>query len=111
MEVTIEFNHEILGYSGKNRIFIVGINDDTNEKVIITLKENIYKRGLKEYWKAKKDYCNRYDHFCGVGYFYGDGNIIGELDLFEDIDEMGNTITSKIPVIELNELELQIEHG
>lgn len=113
-------NINLLGVVGKY-LFIrddTAYFDDTEEtfSVVIKIKESEFNKLFKKYVEAKRDYCKRYNHFCGVhGHYYSeDVKQIGEIDVIffnMEGDELVNYYKD-VPLIEVIEWsDPDMEHG
>ena len=65
------FNSQVLGVVG-DEIIIEGwvhqMNDTHDvDNAILVLKTNVYFDSLTKWIEEKRDYCERYGHFCGFG--------------------------------------------
>jgi hypothetical protein len=66
---------KIIGVVGKNIYLLThGYEDDADVKdiddCVVIITESTYKRLWKKWIEGKRDYCERFNHFCGVmGYF------------------------------------------
>jgi hypothetical protein len=79
MEITIYLecpNTEILGVFGKGVHLLTHVYKEIEEEVedfecILIVPENVYIKEWKKWLKGKKEYCERFNHYCGVmGYVH-----------------------------------------
>ena len=65
IEVSYSFDClEILGVVGED-VFLRGI-PDFEQDCVVQISRQLFKESLDYFLNDKKDYCERYDHFCGV---------------------------------------------
>lgn len=133
--ITLPLNHEILGYTfdGKldnivvlaehstyrvneieNNTFTVDTIED--KTIALIINENVYKKTVQEYWEQKKDYCKRWGHFCGVGYYSSieHWKVKDEdMDMFVDNEDMRKVLTADnfVDVYFSCDIIADIEHG
>jgi len=81
---------EILGVFGKD-IYIRIESFDPNQTIVLLIGEDVFHGMWRKWVQGKREYCERFNHFCGVmGYF-----------IPEDCEVLEDTIT----VHDWNELE------
>jgi hypothetical protein len=103
---------EILGVVGKN--IHIKIYDANEEPIVLILAKKLFHKTWDNWIKGKKDYCERYKHYCGVmGYtFIEEGEILKDkIKLYEYKDEhMKEVDATVIKVIKFNDYH-DFEHG
>ncbi len=120
MEESIHLNpieDTLIGAYGKYMYFKAEGGD-----YIVAVKDKTYYKILKEFIKTKRDFCERYDHFCGVWGEFASKKVerLEDLVLNEYIDVEDNDINDGLeevkvtyPVYLVREFVMQcdMEHG
>ena len=78
----------VLGVVGKN--IHVKVYDVNEEPVVLILTKKLFHKTWDNWLNGKKDYCERYKHYCGVmGYtFIEEGKILeNKIKLYENSEE------------------------
>ena len=108
---------EVLGVFGKEiHLFTYGHKDDTEDfECILIMTEKEYLNQWKKWIKGKRDYCERYNHYCGVmGYVYSeDAELIGTQKLNRYNSDTGEDGIIEFPVYKAEKFwdEPDFEHG
>ncbi len=108
---------DILGVI-KTYFYIRVIAYDDNEKeimVVLKITEADFYKQFKKWAKAKRGYCERNNHFCGV---FGDiaveeYKIVGNIDILDEISDDEEITYILVPLIEVIKWSdfADMEHG
>lgn len=137
-QLTIDFNHELVGYLNDNQYVVVigryyeadmtipyyneqkthmGFDNDENiieiDRIYIAIPTEEYEANVKEYWKQKKRYSKSFGDFSGVGY-YGFGDMKrnwGIANMFDYEDDEDNAIYKDHEIVLGKKMFVEIEHG
>ncbi len=103
---------EVLGVFGKD--IHIKVYDENDEPIVLILSKKLFQKTWDNWIKGKKDYCERYKHYCGVmGYtFIEEGEILeNKIKLYEYDDvNMKEIDVNVIRVTKFYDLH-DFEHG
>lgn len=100
-------------------VYLKGSFKESNDCVIL-LDKSLFKKALDLWLKDKKDYCERYNHFCGVGYIeadeYEESKEQVDLNIFIEDDSLEyggeyKSILFKTFIVYSIEESANMEHG
>lgn len=97
------------GYEYDNEDF------DTEFECILQVPQNIYLKEWKKWLTGKKDYCERWKEYCGVGGYVHPENpkLIGKQNINKWNEEKGDYVSVEVEVYSANKFpnEPDFEHG
>jgi hypothetical protein len=101
---------EVLGVFGKN--IHIKVYDENEEPIVLILSTKLFHKTWDNWLKGKKDYCERYSHYCGVmGYtFIEEGKIMNDkIKLYEysngDMKEVDSIVIKVTKFYETHDFE------